>query len=120
MLAAALKNLSEKEWQEISFDPEFKEALRFSQLTTSGGYSEKEFERVYYRFTRKASEAFEEDGVDNKKISEALGIIQSQVLVNTKAVADRFSDNPHLKYLAYAVWSGNLTHELIGLRERYS
>ena len=117
--AAALKNCSKKAWREIAFDPAFKEMLRFSQLTMGGGYSENEFERMYSKFTQKASEAFKEDRIDDQKIAEAYGIVRTQSLKNAEAVANEFSDNPHLEYLSKAVWSGNLMHELIGLGEKY-
>ena len=117
--ASSIKNLSKKDWQEVAFDPTFKEMLRFSQLTMSDGYSEEEFERTYSSFIHRAGEAFEEDEVNDEKISEAFTILQTQILKNTKAVAGEFSNNQNLKYLAKAVWSGNLTHELIGLSERF-
>lgn len=100
---AALKNLSEKDWQSLAFDPTFKEMLRFSQLTMSDGYSETDFERMYSNYIHKAGEAFNEDQVDNERISEAFGLLQSQILKNARAVAGEFSDNQNLQYLANAV-----------------
>ena len=118
--AAALRNISKKDWREIAFDPVFKEIVRFAQLTMSGGYSEDEFEGIYARFMAKAGEAFGEDSIDDEKAADAFEIIQSRTLDNSRTVASEFSDNPYLGYLSAAVWSGNLTHELIGLKEKYS
>ena len=116
----ALKNLSKKDWQSLVFDPTFKEILRFSQLTMSDKYSEEDFEHRYSDYIHKAGETFKEDQINNEKISEAFRLLQSQILKNARAVAGEFSNNQHLKYLANAVWSGNLTHELIGLSERFT
>lgn len=117
--ATVLKNLSKEEWQEIAFDPTFKEMLRFSQLTMSGEYDQDNFETYYSYLIKKAGKAFGEDEVDDEAVSKAFGIVQSQTLKNTEAVAKSFSNEQGREYLASAVWSGNLTHELIGLSEKY-
>ncbi|MDO4746953.1 MAG: hypothetical protein Q4A70_01230 [Candidatus Saccharibacteria bacterium] len=117
--ATVLKNLPKKTWQEIAFDPTFKEILRFSQLTMSKEYNSKDFETFYSNFIKKAGIAFEEDGINDETVSEAFKIIQFQTLKNAQAVAASFSHEQGQEYLASAVWSGNLTHELIGLPEKY-
>ena len=119
LCAASLRSPTRKDHQEIIFDPTFKELLRFSQLTMGDKYSEKEFEQYYSKILHQASEAFGEDSIDNDATSEAFGIIQTQTLRNTKAVADQFSQYTHTEYLTKAIWSGNLTHELIELKELY-
>ena len=86
----------------------------------SDKYSEEDFEHRYSDYIHKAGEAFKEDQINNEKISEAFRLLQSQILKNARAVAGEFSNNQNLKYLANAVWSGNLTHELIGLSERFA
>ena len=116
--AAALRNLSEKEWQEAAFEPAFKEMIRFASLTRSGGYSFSSFEKMYSNFTRTAGQAFREE-VDNAQISEAFKIFTIQTTKDAFAVAEEFSGNSNLEYLAQAVWSGNLTHELLVLPEKY-
>lgn len=116
--AAALRNLSKKEWQEAAFNPAFKEMVRFAWLTRSGGYSLSAFERMYSNFTRKAGQAFKEE-VDDAQISEAFKIFTVQASKDVVAVAEEFAGNPNLDYLAQAVWSGNLTHEIMAISEKY-
>ena len=116
--ATVLRSLPKKDWQEIAFDPTFKEMLRFAQLTMSGEYNDDEFESFYSGFTKKAGEAFKEDGIDSEVVSEAFKLVQSRSLKNAQTVASSFSHEPGQEYLASAVWSGNLTHELIGLPEK--
>ena len=116
---AVLKNLSKKDWQEIAFDPTFKEMLRFSQLTMSKEYKPKVFEAFYSNVIKKAGEAFGEDSVDDESISGAFKIVQNQTLKNVQAIAASFSHEEGREYLASAVWSGNLAHELIGLSGKY-
>jgi hypothetical protein len=118
LAAEAVQGVQEKDWKEMAFDPTFKELIRFTELTMSGGYSEAEFEQFYNKFRAKASEAYGDDDINDDKITEAYKMISELVSKNAVAVADEFSDNPRLKYLAKAVWSGNLTHELIGLFDR--
>lgn len=117
---AAIKNMSAKDRREAAFDPTFKEILRFSQLTMSGGYSENEFEGFYSKFMRQASEAYEEDGIDDDKITEAYRMLSFRSVKNAEAVAREFRGNLGLNYLIPAIWSGNLTHELIGLADGQS
>jgi hypothetical protein len=117
LASVAARNMSKKDWEEAAFDPTFKEVLRFAQLTMSGGYSETDFEKFHTEFKRQAGEAFGEDGVDDEQIAEAYRTVCKRVTENAAAVAREFSDNPRLQYLANAVWSGNLTHELIGLAD---
>ena len=114
----AIRHLSKKELQEIAYDPTFKEIIRFSQLTMSKSYNEKDFENFYSTFRHKIGESFGFDYIDEDKISEAYKILATHILKNAEAVAESFSDNENLTYLSEAVWSGNLTHELIGLGER--
>ncbi|MBP5204596.1 hypothetical protein J6Z48_03080 [bacterium] len=118
LATAAIRHLSKKELQEIAYDPTFKEIIRFSQLTMSKSYNEREFEIFYSTFRHKIRDSFGRDYVDEDKIFEAYQILATQVLKNAEAVGESFSDNENLTYLSEAVWSGNLTHELIGLGER--
>ena len=114
----AVRRMDKKDWREAPFDPVFKEIVRFQQLTMSGGYSESEFEHFYDGFKGKASEAYGEDSVDDERISDAYRMLARRTGTNAAAAASEFSKRPGLDYLKKGVWSGNLTHELIGLPDR--
>ena len=116
---SALKGMSKKEWEEMAFDPTFKEIVRFQQLTMSGEYNEEKFETTYGKFVHEASKAYGEDGVDEQQMAKAYEVIQWQVLSNAGAVSGALAREPKTAHLEKSVWSGNLTHELIGLREKY-
>ncbi len=114
----ALKNLSERDWQEIAFDPTFKEIVRFSQMTSSVQYSENEFESFYNGLLHSVSKAYGDDQVDNNIVAEGYKTISKRIVNNQEAVAKKFSKTKGLESMVDALWSGNLAHELIGLYDR--
>ena len=111
----ALKNLSKKDWQRIIFDPTFKEIVRFSQMTSSIGYSEDEFESFYDGLMREVSKAYGADQIDDDKVIEGYKMLSKRIADNAGAVASKFSKTRGLESMTGAVRSGNLAHELIGL-----
>lgn len=116
MSAYALRGLSKKQAQEIVFDPNFKEIVRFSQLTSSDGYDKPKFESQYNKILKEASTAYGENGVDDSKISEALKDLSQMILKNADALAKVYKEEG--KNQSGSIWSGNLSHELIGLFEK--
>lgn len=116
MSAYALRELDKKQTQEIIFDPSFKEIVRFSQLTSSDGYDEPKFESQYNKILKEVSFAYSENGVDGSKISEALKDLSQMILKNADALAKTYKEEG--KTQSGSIWSGNLSHELIGLFEK--
>lgn len=120
MSAYALRNVGKKQLGDFAYEPTFKEILRFSQLTSSTKYDEQEFESFYNLFIRHCNKAFEADGVDSDKIQDAFRQISQRIMNNSNQLAKEYAKDGRTKRFSDAIWSGNLSHELIGLFDRLS
>ena len=118
MSAYALRSVGGKDLQELPFDLNFKEILRFSQLTSSTEYDENEFEKVYRQIADKFSEAYGDDSVDSSKIAEGYKILNRQILKNMQGLSENYASKAVTARFSDAIWSGNLSDELIGLFDR--
>ena len=118
MSAHALRNASKKDLQELPFDPKFKEMVRFSQLTSSIEYNENDFENKYRQIVDKFSEAYGDDDVDSLKIVEGYQVLNQQILKNMQGLSKNYASKSVTARFSDAVWSGNLSDELIGLFDR--
>ncbi len=118
MSAHALRNASRKDLQELPFDPKFKEMVRFSQLTSSIEYNENDFENQYRQIVDKFSEAYGDDNVDSLKIVEGYQVLSQQILKNVQELSKNYSSKSVTARFSDAVWSGNLSDELIGLFDK--
>jgi hypothetical protein len=118
MSAYALRNADRKDLQELPFDPKFKEMVRFSQLTSSIEYNENDFENKYRQIVNKFSEAYGDDDVDSSKIAEGYQILSQQILKNVQGLSKNYSSKSVTARFSDAVWSGNLSDELIGLFDK--
>lgn len=118
MSAYALRDTDAKEVQELAFDPNFKEILRFSQLTSSTEYDERAFNNKYQQIVDKFSEAYGDDGVDSSKIVEGYQVLNQQILKNMQGLSKNYASKSVTERFSDAVWSGNLSDELIGLFDR--
>ena len=119
MAACALRGVDKKDWRELAFDPKFKEIVRFSQMTSSRSYDEREFEGFYNRFRTKCGEAFSEDGVVDGKVEDGYRILSARIAKNAGELAAAYASDEKTKRFSGAVWSGNLTHELIGMFDKF-
>lgn len=115
MSTYALRGVKSKEAKELVFDPDFKEIVRFSQLTSSIGYNENDFEKKYNQVLRKVSEAYTEDNIDNSIVVEGYRILSQNILQNVQALGKKYASKSTTKRFSEAIWSGNLSDELIGL-----
>lgn len=118
MSAHALRNASRKDLQELPFDPKFKEMVRFSQLTSSIEYNENDFENKYRQIVDKFSEAYGDDDVDSSKIVEGYQVLSQQILKNVQGLSKNYASKSVTARFSDAVWSGNLSDELIGLFDK--
>lgn len=118
MSAHALRNVSRKDLQELPFDPKFKEMVRFSQLTSSIEYNENDFENKYQQIVDKFSEAYGDDDVDSLKIVEGYQVLSQQILKNMLGLSKNYASKSVTARFSDAVWSGNLSDELIGLLDK--
>ena len=120
MASYALRGADKKDLQELPFDPNFKEMMRFSQLTSSTEYNDRDFENKYRQIADKFSEAYGDDGVDTSKIAEGYKILNQQILKNMQGLSENYASKAFTARFSEAVWSGNLSDELIGLFDRIS
>ena len=118
MSAHALRNASRKDLLELPFDPKFKEMVRFSQLTSSMEYNENDFENKYRQIVDKTSEAYSNDDVDSLKIVEGYQVLSQQILKNVQGLSKNYASKSVTARFSGAVWSGNLSDELIGLFDK--
>lgn len=118
MSTYALRGATSKETKELIFDPNFKEIVRFSQLTSSIGYNENDFEEKYNQVLRKVGEAYKEDRIDDSIVAEGYRILSQNILQNMQALGKKYASKSTTKHFSEAIWSGNLSDELIGLFQR--
>ena len=118
MSTYALRGTKSKEIKELVFDPNFKEVVRFSQLTSSIGYNENDFEEKYNQVLRKVGEAYTGDKIDDSIAVEGYRILSQNILQNVQALGKKYSSKSTTKRFSEAIWSGNLSDELIGLFQR--
>lgn len=118
MAGYALKNCSKKELPELLFDSGFKEVVRFSQLTSSIDYSDAGFEAKYNRLVRAASEAYGMDEAGKEEAKDALRQLSQWITKNASDLGKKYNKKQTTKRYSEAVWSGNLSDELINLFER--
>lgn len=118
MSAYALRYTDKKDLRELAFDANFKEIVRFSQLTSSLKYDENDFERKYRMMRDKFNEAYGGDGVDAVRIIDGYKILSQQILQNMQDLGKKYASRKVTARFQEAIWSGNLSDELIGLFER--
>lgn len=118
MSTYALRGVKSKEAKELVFDPDFKEIVRFSQLTSSVGYNENDFEKKYNQILGKVGEAYKEDEIDDSVVAEGYRILSQNILQNMQSLGKKYASKSTTKRFSEAIWSGNLSDELIGLFQR--
>lgn len=118
MSVYALRGIDKKDLRELPFDPKFKEMVRFSQLTSSMEYNENDFENKYRQIVKKFSEAYGDDNIDSSKIVEGYQMLSQQILKNVQGLSKNYASKSVTARFSDAVWSGNLSDELIGLFDK--
>lgn len=118
MSTYALRGVKSKEAKELVFDPDFKEIVRFSQLTSSVGYNENDFEKKYNQVLGKVGEAYKEDEIEDSVVAEGYRILSQNILQNMQSLGKKYASKSTTKRFSEAIWSGNLSDELIGLFQR--
>ncbi len=121
MAAYAIRGMSKKEWCEVVFDPAFKEIVKFSEMISSAGKNDEDFEIFYNRMVRTFSESFGADS-DIGVLAVRNGYLElhKRIEGNINGLSDIYKRKKETKRFSGALWSGNLAHELIGLYEKYS
>ena len=110
MATAAMRGISKKDYRELPFDPGFKEIVRFNELTASGkAYSEEGFEQFWSGFVSDFSKIWE----DNP--SEGYVVLSRRVTARLHELAQQYKAEGKPRAMIDSLWSGNLSHELIGL-----
>lgn len=113
MATYAMRGISDKDWRELPFDPHFKEIAKFRDLTSSSDrFDAQSFEEFWQHITRMPNWP---DGVQDvyQKLS-------ARILGQVNKMARTYNANQYTSYMSESLWSGNLTHELVGLVDRRS
>jgi hypothetical protein len=106
----AMRGISEKDRQELPFDPVFKEICRFAELTSqSDKYNESDFESFWKKFS------WIRDFDNKDEITEHFQMLSSRRLAQLRGLPEK---TPFLKRKAEALWSGNLNNELLRLVDK--
>ncbi len=113
MATEAMRGIKAKDYQELGFDPSFKEIIRFNELTSSGEkYSDIEFED----FWNKVVSDFSRSWIDNPE--EGYHVLVTRVMERTGRLAKQYVEEGKPRHMIDSLWSGNLTHELMGMRDK--
>ncbi|MDO4986695.1 MAG: hypothetical protein Q4E46_00040 [Candidatus Saccharibacteria bacterium] len=108
----AMRSIDSADYQELGFDPGFKEICRFHELTsTNHTYSDGDFEQFWRGFTTD----FGRDWPNN--IHEGYKRLSHRVLSDLQSLTLDYSRKKSPRYMTDSLWSGNLNHELIGLTD---
>ena len=106
----ALRNISETDYRELPFDPDFKQIVRFSEITCSPNkFSEIGFENFWSGFIT----AFSREWSDDTKPDYSR--LTMHVLDNIVQLAREYREEGKTDYMTDSLWSGNLVYELLEL-----
>lgn len=113
MATYAMRGISDKDWRELPFDPHFKEIAKFRDLTSSSDkFDAQSFEEFWQHIIRMPNWP---DGVQ-----EVYQKLSGRILGQVNKMARAYNANQYTSYMSDSLWSGNLTHELVGLVDRRS
>jgi len=111
MATYAMRGVGDRDWRELPYDPHFKELVKFRDLTSSADkFDEQSFETFWQHLTQIPEWP---DGVQ-----EAYMKLSERVLGQVNKLARGYNSNSYTSYMSDSLWSGNLSHELIGLVDR--
>lgn len=112
-----LRNISETQRRELIYDPGFKEIVRFNALTASfDEYNPLRFENFWQGVRNVAARNDGMEGAVLGNSEQAYRKIQMKILGQLHKIANQYNQNNQSE-LVPSLWSGNLSHELIGLTE---
>ena len=107
----AMRSISQKDWRELFYDPTFKEIVKFRELTGSyDNFSEDNFEQFWNSFTNIPIETS-----DSEKALQ-YGKLVNRINTQLSKLTKFYKESGKEDYIG-DLWSGNLTHELIGLTD---
>jgi len=107
----AMRGVDGKEYRELGFDENFKEIVRFSELTASNrAYNEAEFEKFWNSFVSDFSKGWESEQPNYHRLTMRL-------TENVAGLAADYKKEGKPEYMIDSLWSGNLVHELVGLSD---
>ena len=107
-----MRGISQKDWRELFHDPSFKEIVKFRELTGSyDSFSEEGFEKFWRRFSKITMDA------DDQEIAGQYGELAKHIIKQINKLTQYYKESGREDY-AGDLWSGNLTHELIGLIDK--
>ena len=113
MSTYAVRNLSDKQYRELAFDPGFKEICKFSELTASTKpFDPGDFERFWYKFSADFNNGWPDD------ISAGYRQLTQRVTWRLNELSLQYRKEGAYRYMIDSLWSGNLDHELMGLIDR--
>lgn len=108
MATYAMRGVSDKDWRELPYDSDFKEIVKFRELTSgSDKFDAQSFEVFWKHFTRIP------DWPDD--VPKAYKKLSERILGQLNKMARVYQSNQYTSYMSGSLWSGNLSHELIGL-----
>lgn len=104
----AMRSVPQEKYEDLGFDEDFKEIVRFSELTANEKkYNEAEFEDFWQGFLTDFSWS------DTPNYQRVV----MHVLGNVAGLAKKYKDEGKSDSMVDSLWSGNLVHELIGLAD---
>ena len=110
MATYALRGIGKRDYKELPFDPAFKEMVRFRELTASPNkYDEGGFECFYQGFLVKFSKGWPDE------LSEKYALLGKHIMPQITEMVKEYREEGMSESMIDSLWSGNLTHELIGL-----
>ena len=108
----ALRDVSDRDWRELPYDPNFKEFVRFTQLAySSEPYDARRFDRIY-----EGAATIPNGDLSDENLRAFYGKIQGLVLRNMAGLALKYKKEG-LPERANALWSGNLVREMVALAD---
>lgn len=110
MATYAMRGISDRDWQELPYDPNFKEIVKFRDLTCGpDNFDESSFEAFWQSFARIPDWP--------KGVQDSYKKLSHHILDQINKMAKQYNSNPYTSYMSDSLWSGNLNHELIGLTD---
>lgn len=110
MATLAMRGVDHKNWRELPYDENFKEMVKFRDLTGSAEkFSEEEFESFWRRFAQVPMEE------GDRQLREHYAMLQQRIVGKLNVLASEYVKHPGTAHRVGELWSGNLNHELMGL-----
>ena len=110
MATYAMRSIGNRDWPELPYDPHFKEIVKFRDLTSSyDKFDESSFEMFWQSFSNVPG------WPGDVAVQGAYRKLSQRILTQANKMAKDYNANPYTSYMTGSLWSGNPSHELIGL-----